>query len=273
MSVYVHGYGEREQQRLQDQAQTLVELLHVDTIYPTGSTVLEIGCGTGAQTLTLARQSPEAKIVSVDVSATSLKVAEAACRSAGIENVSFREADIFALPFEEGSFDHVFVCFVLEHLAEPEQALANLKRIIRPGGTITVIEGDHGSAYFCPDSALARRAIECQVTLQARSGGNANIGRKLYPLLAKAGFPPDRITVSPRMVYVDGSKPSWIDGFTRNTFTAMIEGVNDKAVAEGLMTKEEFQQGTDDLLRTATPDGVFCYTFFKAVAEVRTDRR
>lgn len=267
MSVYVHGYGEREQQRLRDQAQTLVELLHADTIYPTGSTVLEVGCGTGAQTLTLARQSPGAKIVSVDVSSKSLKVAEATCRSAGIDNVSFREADLFALPFEMGSFDHVFVCFVLEHLADPERALACLKCMVRPGGTITVIEGDHGSAYFYPHSALAKRAIQCQVTLQARSGGNANIGRTLYPLLAKVGFAPAAITVSPRMVYVDGGKPSWIDGFTRNTFTAMIEGVKDKAVAESLMTKDEFQQGIDDLLRTAMPDGTFCYTFFKAVAE------
>jgi protein-L-isoaspartate O-methyltransferase len=268
MSAYVHGYGEREQRRLQDQATTLVELLHADTVYPEGSSVLEVGCGTGAQTITLARQSPGAHVTSVDVSASSLAVAEAACRSAGIRTVTFRQADLFALPFDAGSFDHVFVCFVLEHLANPEQALACLRHMIKPGGTITVIEGDHGSAYFHPDSALAQRAIQCQVKLQARNGGNANIGRQLYPLLVQAGFALDNITVSPRMIYVDGSKPSWIEGFTRNTFTAMIEGVRDKAVAEAVMTGEEFQQGIDDLLRTAKPDGVFCYTFFKATSAV-----
>jgi cyclopropane fatty-acyl-phospholipid synthase-like methyltransferase len=55
---YVHGYDQRETLRLQDQASTLVELLHSDTFYPAGSRVLEAGCGVGAQTITLARKEP-----------------------------------------------------------------------------------------------------------------------------------------------------------------------------------------------------------------------
>ena len=45
---YVHGYDQRENMRLQDQASTLVELLHSDTLYAAGSRVLEAGCGVGA---------------------------------------------------------------------------------------------------------------------------------------------------------------------------------------------------------------------------------
>ena len=59
--------------------------------------------------------------------------------------MEFRQADIFALPFNAESFDHVFVCFVLEHLSRPVAALAIVKQMLRLGGTITVIEGDHGS--------------------------------------------------------------------------------------------------------------------------------
>ena len=94
MPAYVHGYSEREERRLRDQATTLVELLHADTLYPAGSKVLEAGCGTGAQTLTLARQSPLAEITSIDISAASVRVAEAACRAAGLVNVSFKQADL-----------------------------------------------------------------------------------------------------------------------------------------------------------------------------------
>lgn len=259
---YVHGYDPREALRLQDQASTLVELLHADTAYPSGSRVLEAGCGVGAQTVTLSRNSPDAIITSIDVSAASIAAARQRAAAAGLENVRFEQADIFHLPYPPESFDHVFVCFVLEHLSRPLEALSLLKTMIVPGGTITVMEGDHGSAYFHPDSAAARKAIQCQVELQRRAGGNANVGRELYPLLCQAGY--HEVRVSPRMVYVDSSRPGLVDGFTRKTFTAMIEGVRASAIAAGLMESDEFDRGIADLYRTAQAGGTFCYTFFKA---------
>jgi Methyltransferase domain len=262
---YVHGYDAREVERLQDQAGTLVDLLHHDTAYPPGSAVLEAGCGVGAQTVTLAARSPGASFTSVDISAASLAEARRRTERAGLANVEFLQADIFDLPFGPASFDHVFVCFVLEHLARPVDALAELRGLLRPGGTITVIEGDHGSAYFHPDSEDARAAIGCQIELQARAGGDALIGRQVYPLLVAAGF--GSVSVSPRMVYVDSSRPELVDGFTRRTFTAMIEGVRDPALAAGLLEPGRFDAGVRDLHRTAEADGVFCYTFFKGVGE------
>jgi SAM-dependent methyltransferase len=254
--AYVHGYHARESERLTDQADTLVALLHHDTAYPAGSTVLEAGCGVGAQTVTLLRNSPGARITSIDVSDDSLR--EAADRVG--TGVDFLRADLFELPFAEASFDHVFVCFVLEHLAQPVQALERLRAVLKPGGTITVIEGDHGSTYFHPDSEAAHDAIACQVALQREAGGDALIGRQVHPLLVAAGFPDAR--VSPRMVYVDASRPDLVDGFTYKTFTAMIEGTRELSIASGLITPERFDQGIRDLYATE----VFCYTFFKGTA-------
>ena len=267
MRTYVHGYDRREHERLQDQAGTLVELLHSDTAYAAGSTVLEAGCGVGAQTITLAQRSPEARFTAVDLSAQSLAEARRKASQAGLTNVEFGQADIFALPFKAESFDHVFVCFVLEHLSRPVEAMVMLKRLLRPGGTITVIEGDHGSTYFHPDSAAAHTAIQCLVTLQRRGGGNALIGRELYPLMLEADF--DSVRVSPRMVYVDSSRPALVDGFTKKTFTAMIEGIREPAISAGLIDAERFDAGIRDLHRTTAADGVFCYTFFKGVGEKR----
>jgi SAM-dependent methyltransferase len=261
--AYVHGYDAQANLRLQDQADALCELLHGDTRYPAGSRVLEAGCGVGSQTITLARNSPDARIVSVDVSAASLAEARKRADAAGITNVEFRQADIFALPFAPASFDHVFVCFVLEHLSRPLEALRVLKGLLKPGGSITVIEGDHGSTYFHPESEAARRAIQCQVELQRAAGGNALIGRQVYPLLVEAGF--DAVHVSPRMVYVDASRPALVEGFTKKTFTAMIEGVREPAIAAGMASPEAFDAGIRALYRTAEGDGVFCYTFFKGV--------
>lgn len=265
--VYVHGYHPRENERLQDQAGALADLLHSDTSYPPGSAVLEAGCGVGAQTVTLAQRSPGARFMSVDLSTASLAEAKKKADAAGINNVQFQQADIFALPFAPESFDHVFVCFVLEHLSRPVDALAILDRLLKPGGTMTVIEGDHGSTYFHPDSSAAHAAIQCQVELQRLAGGNALIGRQLYPLMVEAGL--DAVHVSPRTVYVDSSRPDLVDGFTRKTFTAMIEGVRESAIEAGITDPEVFDAGVRALHRTAEADGVFCYTFFKGVGKKR----
>jgi SAM-dependent methyltransferase len=261
---YVHGYSARESERLADQAQTLTELLHHDTHYPAGSRVLEAGCGIGAQTVILAKHSPDALITCIDISKDSLERAQEKIRHEGITNVTFRQGDIFHLPFEPESFDHIFVCFVLEHLADPQRALGQLRPLLKKGGTITVIEGDHGSTFFHPENADARRAIDCLVELQQRGGGNALIGRELFPLLTGAGF--SDVRVSPRMVYVDSSRPSFVEGFTKLTFTAMVEGVAEEVRKQELMTPGAWERGIAGLYRTAESDGVFCYTFFKAVA-------
>ncbi len=261
---YVHGYSAREAERLADQARTLTDLLHHDTRFPAGSRVLEAGCGTGAQTVILAQNSPLAEITSVDISPESLDQARKKVSEQGIRNVRFLNADIFRLPFAPGSFDHIFVCFVLEHLSDPGQALESLRPLLKDGGTITVIEGDHGSAYFHPDNADSRRAIGCLVELQHRAGGNALIGRQLFPLVSSAGF--RDVRVSPRMVYADGSRPELAEGFTRLTFTAMVEGVGEEAVRNGLIPREAWDQAIAGLYRAAEEDGVFCYTFFKAMA-------
>ncbi|MBT7290309.1 MAG: methyltransferase domain-containing protein, partial [Chloroflexi bacterium] len=215
---YVHGYSDKESVRLKDQSVTLGDLLHHDTIYPAGSTVLEAGCGIGAQTCILAGNNPDVHITSVDISPESLKAAKKAVSSAGITNVTFSHEDIFDLPFDKDSFDHIFICFVLEHLSEPEKALLKLKDLLKPDGTITVIEGDHGSAYYHPASEHAQRNIQCLIDIQAHMGGDSLIGRRLYPLLVDVGL--RDVSVSPRFVYADASRPGMVEGFTRNTFNA-----------------------------------------------------
>jgi SAM-dependent methyltransferase len=260
---YVHGYSPDEARRLGDQADTLAGLLHAGTSYPAGSQVLEVGCGVGAQTVHLIAGSPSARFTAVDISASSLPQARAAvAASAPDATVEWVQASLFALPFPDASFDHLFVCFVLEHLPDPAAAAAGLRRVLRPGGTITVIEGDHGSAFFYPDSSAAQAAIGCLVRLQAAAGGNGLLGRELQPVLAAAGY--QDILVVPRTMYVDPTRPALVEGFTRHTFTAMVGLVRDDAVAAGLISAAEFDQGLADLRRTE--GGTFHYTFAKATA-------
>jgi SAM-dependent methyltransferase len=258
---YVHGYSDREALRLNDQADTLDSIIHNDTIFPKGSFVLEAGCGVGAQTKIIAPKNPDSTFLSIDLSQDSINEAVQLTSSLNIKNVEFRQADIFNLPFNDDTFDSVIICFVLEHLRNPLHALNELKRVLKKEGTMIAIEGDHGSTFFYPDSKYAHLAIDCQIQLQKLSGGNSNIGRELYPLFQSIGL--NDISVSPRMVYVDTSRPRLVEGFIKNTFIAMIEGIGEKAIGKSIIEKSTFEKGIKDLYRTAQPDGVFCYTFFK----------
>ena len=264
MTQYVHGYSEKESSRLFDQANTLTELLHHDTHYPPGSVVLEAGCGIGAQTVILALKSLQSQFTAIDKSQVSIDEAQSTIHARSIKNVVFKRADIFDLPFGEEYFDHIFVCFLLEHLQRPREALGCLKKVLKRGGTMTVIEGDHGSFYCHPESREAMLTVQCLIDIQASHNGNARIGRQVYPLLCKAGY--QTVRVSPRMVYVDSSKPDLVEGFSKNTFIAMVEGVEKQALNQGLIDEQTWAKGIKDLYRATEEDGTFCYTFFKGTA-------
>lgn len=261
---YVHGYTPAETRRLSDQAGTLADLLHGGTIYAPGSRVLEAGCGVGAQTVQLVTRSPGIDLVSIDISEASLAQAKSrVAEHAPDATVDWRHADLHELSGSGEKFDHVFVCFVLEHLTDPVGALVGLRGLLNPGGTITVIEGDHQSAFFHPRSVQAQAVIDCLVDLQASAGGDSLIGRRLQPLLEQAGY--DDVQVGPRTVYADQNLPHLVDGFTRKTFIAMVESVRDRALAAGMRTEAEWAAGIRDLEKSAGPGGTFHYTFFKGV--------
>jgi SAM-dependent methyltransferase len=263
-SRYVHGYSAREAERLHDQASTLRELLHHDSTWPPGSLVLEGGTGVGATTAIVAGQNPAVRFVSLDFGAASLRQAQADLAAGGVRNVALARGDLFRLPFPDAAVDHVFLCFVLEHLARPLEALAELSRVLRPGGTLTAVEGDHGSCYFHPETAAARAAWQCLIRVQADLGGDSLIGRRLQPLLRAAGL--REVSVSPRTVYCDAARPQWLDGFVMRTIIPMVEGVREPALARGYIDAATWAQGIADLHATGTaPEGTFCYAFFKGV--------
>jgi hypothetical protein len=95
-------------------------------------------------------------------------------------------------------------------------------------------------------------------------GGDSLIGRRLYPLLQNAGF--SRIVVSPHMVYSDASRKEMREGFVEKTIIPMVEGVEKQALQMGLVDAATWKKGIADLHRTASPEGTFCYSFFKGVA-------
>jgi SAM-dependent methyltransferase len=263
---YVHGHSDRELERLDYQAPKFADLFHHDTRYPPESRVLEVGCGVGAQTVILARNSPCAEFISFDISTESLVKAQNSVVKKGLSDIAFCQADVNDLPFKPDTFDHVFVCFLLEHLPDPLPVLKNLRTLLRPKGTITIIEGDVGSVVFYPDSPDANHVIDCFVNLQRQMGGNPFMGRELRHLMIDAGF--SDVTITPRLVYSDLSCFGHAEE-VKNIFIAMIDGAGESAITTGLVDKKRWNKGIRDLHRITEQGGMICSTFFKGVGRKR----
>lgn len=262
--TYVHGYTDRETQRLREQSLILEDLLHAGTRFPPGSRVLEVGCGVGAQTTILARRNPEVDLTSIDISPESVVRARKAVQEMGYKHVTVCQGDLFNLDFQPGSFDHVFICFVLEHLDDPVAALKIIKGLMRKKGSITVIEGDHGSGFWTPESEASREAWQGLITSQRQLGHDPNIGRRLYPLLEATGFSVEE--VSPRPVYADQSNPVLLDGVVNQIIVPMVFSAEKQVLEERIVDPVKWKQGLKDISRVSVvKEGSFFYTWFKGV--------
>ena len=259
---YVHGYAADELERLVGSAATLETLLHSDVTYPAGSLVLEAGCGVGAQTRFLLKRSPGIRLVSMDIAFHSVQRA----RHAVGEMARFLQANVYAPPFSHNTFDHIFVCYVLEHLPDPLQALNTLKTLLKRGGAITAIEGDHGSAFFYPETQEGLEVWRCLQRLQLQTSGDGHIGRRLYSLFKESGA--TDIQITPLPVYCDPSRPEMMEGFADKTIVGMLNGIEHEVLARKMIAPEIWRKGIRDLLNlAASRDGTFMYTFFRAVAK------
>jgi SAM-dependent methyltransferase len=265
---YVHGYSEREAQRLYEQAEILEDIIHAGTQFPAGSTVLEAGCGVGAQTRLLVKRSPGIDLTCIDISEKSLATAKRLKEQPGFDKIPFQQENIHQLSFADAAFDHVFVCFVLEHLDDPVAALVELKRVLRPDGSITVIEGDHGSCFWHPETPASVAAWNGLIIAQQRIGHDPNIGRRLTPLLTKAGF--ELQTCGPAWLYADRLNPALRDGMVNHIIVPMVRSAEAQILNDQLVEPDVYRQGIADLSGVDETDGgTFFYTWFKAVAKKR----
>ena len=260
---YVHGYSPVEATRLSRQANILSEFIHSNAVFAPGDRIVEVGCGVGSQTVQLAARNPSTQIVGIDRSADSLEQARALVAGHGLNNVQFQQCDASVLPFEDGAFDGAFVCFVLEHLADPEGALRELRRVLKPGAKLHVFEGDHGATIAWPDDPDIHRLVRAATQYQATQGGNAEIGRALTPLLRAGGF--HSIQVEPCVAYADLERPQWVEQFTRHTFIDMMKSLRERLAGSGLLDERASDLGVAALERAAL-EGTFSYTFYRAIA-------
>ena len=140
--VYTHGHHEsvlRSHQRRTAEDSAAYLLPHLKS----GLSVLDIGCGPGTITADLAARVAPGAVTAVDQVADVLDVARAAAVRRNLTNVSFATADVHRLEFPDNTFDVVHAHQVLQHVADPVQALREMRRVCRPGGCVAIIWPNH----------------------------------------------------------------------------------------------------------------------------------
>jgi len=201
MTDYVHGYGTPEQERLVEQAEHWRHRLISDgTNLEPGTRVLEVGCGVGAVLAVLGQEYPGVELFGVDIEQKQLDFARGHLERAGVE-ATLRQADALALPFESGTFDHVWMMWLLEHVPDPPAALREARRVLVPDGRITAIEVDYSTCRAEPSTPALEALFRAMVQGMAASGWR-DAGTRLPGWLREAGF----------RAVDEGERPFWWQG-------------------------------------------------------------
>jgi SAM-dependent methyltransferase/DNA-binding PadR family transcriptional regulator len=160
-----------------------------------GFRVLDAGCGPGTITLGLARGVAPGEVIGIDIEDSQFASAREQARQEGL-NITFQKASIYQLPFDDGSFDAVFSHDVLQYVGDPPAALAELHRVLKPGGVIGIRSGDMGGTLIDAESEGPASGLASYLSIRKEGEGDLYIGRKLPRLLRKAGFQVERVTAS-----------------------------------------------------------------------------
>jgi ubiquinone/menaquinone biosynthesis C-methylase UbiE len=184
---YVHGYASQEQERLVQQAEHWrYELILSGTTLAPGTRLLEVGCGVGAVLGILGDAFPGVRLSGVDIEERQLETARAHLAGLGLQ-ADLRRGDAAALPYGSASFDHVWMMWFLEHVADPVAALREARRVLVPGGELTAIEVDYNSVWTSPATAELE-ALFAEVVRTMEANGRSDTGAQLEGWLVEAGF-------------------------------------------------------------------------------------
>jgi SAM-dependent methyltransferase len=204
-----------------------------------GMRLLDVGCGPGTITVDLATRIAPGAVIGIDREPSVIAEAQSLLDSATAPNVEFRTGDVYALDLDDSLFDVVHAHQVIQHLTDPVAALSELRRVLRPGGTLAVRDSDYGGFVWAPAEPLLDRWMELYHAVCTHNGADADAGRHLLGWTRAAGFC-DIQPSSSTWTFADPESRAWWGSLwaERVTGSALAE----QAVAYGLSTPDELQQ-------------------------------
>ena len=185
--TYIHDYGD-EYKRLHGGRTAVHDAAFFLPHLRPGMRLLDCGCGPGSITVGLAAVVAPGEVVAIDIAETQLESARRLAAQRQIENIQFRRGTIYELPVADASFDATFAHNVLEHLRDPDVALAEMYRVLKPGGVVGIRDDDWSAYLLEPTSTLRTLGIELILRGVEHNGGNFRSARHHVKLLREAGF-------------------------------------------------------------------------------------
>ncbi|PFG32695.1 methyltransferase domain-containing protein [Sanguibacter antarcticus] len=186
---------------------------HLVPLLRPGMSVLDVGCGPGTLTVDLARLVAPGQVTGVDAATSILRSARELAAGSRLGNVSFEHANAYQLPFADDTFDVVHAHQLLQHLSDPVAAIAEMRRVTKPGGIVAARDADYAAMTWYPESAglTEWNALYHEVT--SAYGYQADAGRRLFSWFQEAGFVPDDLTASAGVwCYATPEARSWWGG-------------------------------------------------------------
>jgi ubiquinone/menaquinone biosynthesis C-methylase UbiE len=186
---YLHGFDEIEQARLVSQAKVLEDKIFEKIDFNNPKTILEIGCGVGAQSEILLNRYPTAHLTGIELSEVQLNTAHAYLASKFTkERYALHQMNAEQMNFADNSFDAIYICWVLEHVSHPLNVLKEAYRVLKPNGIIYCTEVQNNHLHLEPYSSFLMTYWDNYNQLQLDMGGDPFVGVKMGHLLADAGF-------------------------------------------------------------------------------------
>lgn len=233
----------------------------IDRLEP-GMSLLDVGCGPGTLTTDLGRRVAPGRTVGVDSSEEVLD--EARRTAADVDNVEFQSGDAYGLEFADGTFDVVHAHQLLHHLGRPVDALAEMRRVLSPGGILASREVDYAAVVWFPADEYLERWNALYHEISTRNGAEADAGRRLAGWVRQAGF--EDLTVgSSTWTFADPSdRKWWADSWAERCLSSAFA---DQALEYGLSTRGELEAVADGWRAwSRRPDGVFALLHFEVLA-------